>query len=108
MSRAAIAGGALAVALALLGAPDMARAEGCGGPGEEEAGGQPKKVKWHWEVIDGRRVQVFDNEAIRLCGKVPRPNVALLLKMKTINYEWENLKQDFLPLILASVKKAPF
>ena len=34
--------------------------------------------------------------------------IDVLLQAKTINYEWENLKQDFLPLIVASVKKAPF
>jgi hypothetical protein len=34
--------------------------------------------------------------------------VVYVLSVKTIDYEWESLKQDFLPLILQSVKKAPF
>ena len=43
-----------------------------------------------------------------MCGKVPRPSVVYVLTAKNIDYEWENLKQDFMPLILATVKKAPF
>ena len=61
----------------------------------------------NWETINGKRVQVIDT-VIAVCGKVPRPSVVYVLQAKTINYEWENLKQDFLPLILNSVKKAPF
>mgnify|MGYP003500154661 FL=1 len=45
---------------------------------------------------------------VSVCGKVPRPSVVYVLTPKNIDYEWENLKQDFMPLILASVKKAPF
>jgi hypothetical protein len=34
--------------------------------------------------------------------------VVYVLTAKNIEYEWESLKQDFMPLILATVKKAPF
>ena len=53
------------------------------------------------------KVHVIDT-VIAVCGKVPRPSVVYVLQPKNINYEWETLKQDFLPLILASVQKAPF
>jgi len=31
-----------------------------------------------------------------------------VITAKSIDYEWEELKQDFMPLIIQSVKKAPF
>ncbi len=79
-----------------------ARAEGCG---EEE--GESKQGKFHIEYINGKPVTVIDTE-ISVCGKVPRPSVVYVLTAKNINYEWESLKQDFMPLVLDSVKKAPF
>ena len=42
------------------------------------------------------------------CSQVPRPSVVYVLTVRNIDYEWESLKQDFMPLILATVKKAPF
>jgi hypothetical protein len=92
------------VASMLLLAPAAAVADKC----DDQAADPEKKGKnWHWETINGKRVQVIDT-VIAVCGKVPRPSVVYVLQAKTINYEWENLKQDFLPLIIASVKKAPF
>ena len=87
-----------------LAAVPAARADKCDDQAAE--GGKGGK-NWHWETINGKRVQVIDT-VIAVCGKVPRPSVVYVLQAKTINYEWENLKQDFLPLILNSVKKAPF
>jgi hypothetical protein len=91
-------------ALFLAFAPAPAHADKCD---EQAAEGDKKGKNWHWETINGKRVRVIDT-VISVCGKVPRPSVVYVLQAKTINYEWENLKQDFLPLILASVKKAPF
>ena len=59
------------------------------------------------EERNGQKVYVI-KDAITVCGKVPRPSVVYVLQAKQINYKWETLKQDFLPLILNSVKKAPF
>jgi hypothetical protein len=95
---------ALASMFSMAGLPTLARADKC----DDQAAAAGKGGKnWHWETIGGKKVQVIDT-VISVCGKVPRPNVVYILQAKTINYEWENLKQDFLPLILASVKKAPF
>ena len=96
--------------LALLVVAGSARAQGhekC----EEETGaeGEGKRKKNYRTIIgpDGRKVFVIE-KAFVVCGKVPKPNVIYVLQASTINYEWETLKQDFLPKVLNSVKKAPF
>src|SRR5215217_4000004 len=80
-----------------------ARAEGCP---DDAAEGEKKQGKFHIEYINGKPVTVIDT-VVSVCGKVPRPSVVYVLTAKNIDYEWESLKQDFMPLILASVKKAP-
>ena len=90
--------------VALLGMTAHARAEGC----QEEADkGEKKQGKFHIEYINGKPVTVIDT-IVSVCGKVPRPSVVYVLTAKNIEYEWESLKQDFMPLILQTVKKAPF
>lgn len=93
----------LALAAVLLGAPTALWA-GCD---EEDSGKKKSEGKFHIEERNGQKIYVID-KAITVCGKVPRPLVAYVLQARSINYEWENLKQDFLPKILDSVKKAPF
>jgi hypothetical protein len=93
---------AQALACGLMLSASAARAEGC-----DDEGGESKQGKFHIEYINGKPVTVIDTE-IAVCGKVPRPSVVYVLTAKNINYEWESLKQDFMPLILGSVKKAPF
>jgi len=56
---------------------------------------------------DGKKTFVIE-KAFVVCGKVPKPTVIYAIQASTINYEWENLKKDFIPLILATVKEAPF
>jgi hypothetical protein len=82
-----------------------ARAEGCSDDSAEQ--GEKKQGKFHIEYINGKAVTVIDT-VVSVCGKVPRPSVVYVLTAKNIDYEWEGLKQDFMPLILATVKKAPF
>ena len=97
----------LAIAtLALAAAPRSARAEKCD---ENSEANQEKKAGKNFHVIyqNGQKVTVIDT-VVKVCGKVPRPAVAYVLQAKQIGYDWENLKQDFLPLIIDSVKKAPF
>jgi hypothetical protein len=94
---------AVATTFALLAHAPAARAEGC--PDEES--GEQKQGKFHIEYINGKPVTVIDT-VVAVCGKVPRPSVVYVLTAKNIDYEWENLKQDFMPLILQTVKKAPF
>ena len=93
----------LTAVAALLASAPRARAEGC----QDEAEGEKKQGKFHIEYVNGKPVTVIDT-VVSVCGKVPRPSVVYVLTAKNIDYEWESLKQDFMPLILASVKKAPF
>ena len=74
---------------------------------DEESGGEKKQGKFHIEYINGKPVTVIDT-VVAVCGKVPRPSVVYVLTAKNIDYEWESLKQDFMPLILQTIKKAPF
>ena len=92
-------------AIALAGFTAHARAEGC--QEEGDGAGEKKQGKCHIEYINGKPVTVIDT-VVAVCGKVPRPSVVYVLTAKNIDYEWENLKQDFMPLILQTVKKAPF
>lgn len=99
---AAAAAGALVVSFAHV---PSARAEGC--QEEDDGSGEKKQGKFHIEYINGKPVTVIDT-VVSVCGKVPRPSVVYVLTPKNIDYEWENLKQDFMPLIIQTVKKAPF
>src|SRR5262245_35879124 len=78
-----------------------ARADKCD---ENSQANQEKKAgkNFHIEYKNGQKVTVIDT-VVSVCGKVPRPAVAYVLQAKSIDYEWESLKQDFLPLILDSV-----
>jgi hypothetical protein len=97
---------AAVASLALLaGRSSVAHAEGCDDQQEGQAKGDGKN--FHVEYRNGQKVHVIDT-VISVCGKVPRPSVVYVLQAKNINYEWETLKQDFLPLIIATVNKAPF
>jgi hypothetical protein len=102
---------ALLAALVGFAAPAAPRAlagedEKCSDQQNEEQSGNKKNYR---TVIDenGRKVFVIE-KAFVVCGKVPKPNVIYVLQASNINYEWETLKKDFLPLVLESVKKAPF
>lgn len=92
-----------ALAVAFLGHGSLARAEGC----PDEDTGEKKQGKFHIEYVNGKPVTVIDT-VVSVCGKVPRPSVVYVITAKNIDYEWENLKQDFMPLIIQTVKKAPF
>jgi hypothetical protein len=81
----------------------VARAEGC----DDSDTGDKKQGKFHIEMVNGKPVTVIDT-VVSVCGKVPRPSVIYVVAKKNVDYEWENLKQDFMPLILKTVKKAPF
>jgi hypothetical protein len=95
----------LAAALLVAVAAPVVRAapEGC----DEDTSSEKKQGKFHIEYINGKPVTVIDT-IVAVCGKVPRPSVVYVLTAKNIDYEWESLKQDFMPLIMATVKKAPF
>ncbi len=97
-----------AIALVSMVSLRVARAQSTSKCEEEGEEGEGKKKNYRTVIgPDGRKVFVIE-KAFVVCGKVPKPNVIYVLQASTINYEWETLKQDFLPKILNSVKKAPF
>jgi hypothetical protein len=55
----------------------------------------------------GRKIYKITTE-IRIEGKIQKPEAFYVLQKSSINYEWQELKQEFLPKILESVSKAPF
>jgi hypothetical protein len=66
--------------------------------------------KTKYEVVtgpDGKKIFRIKTGFV-ICGKVPKPDVLYGLLNTTINYEWENLKQDFVPKVLRSVESKPF
>jgi hypothetical protein len=98
---------AAAAAALVLGAPRPARADGCS---DQQAASEGEKGKKNYRTVigpDGRKVFVIE-KAFVVCGKVPKPAVFYLRPISSINYEWETLKQDFLPKVIDSVRKAPF
>jgi len=47
-------------------------------------------------------------EGIVVEGRIQKPNAFYVLQRSNIDYEWENLKQDFLPKILKATTQHPF
>ncbi len=69
------------------------------------AGGKTK-----YEVVtgpDGKKIFRIKTGFV-ICGKVPKPEVLYGLLNSNINYEWESMKQDFVPKVLHSVEQSPF
>jgi hypothetical protein len=98
---------AIALAAVVAGRAGVAAADPCD---EAQAAAETEKGKKNYKTVigpDGRKVFVIE-KAFVVCGKVPKPNVIYVLQASNINYEWETLKQDFLPKVIDSVRKAPF
>jgi hypothetical protein len=55
----------------------------------------------------GKKIYKITTE-IKIEGKIQKPEAFYVLQKSSINYEWTELKQEFLPKILDSVAKAPF
>jgi hypothetical protein len=47
-------------------------------------------------------------EGIVVEGKIQKPNAFYVLQRSSMDYDWESLKQDFLPKILQATGKHPF
>ena len=66
----------------------------------------PTKVKVE-KGAGGKKIYRITDE-IRIEGKIQKPEAFFFYQKSSINYEWQELKQEFLPKILDSVSKAPF
>ena len=106
-----LAGAAALFAVGSAVAQPAATPAATGGPtpaaGPPPAPGQePAKVKV--EKGAGGKTVYRITEAIRIEGKIQKPEAFYVLQKSSINYDWQDLKQDFVPKIVDSVTKAPF
>ena len=82
-----------------------AAAGGAGGAGGAAAEAPPKvKVE---RGAGGKKVYRITEE-IRIEGKIQKPEAFFFYQKSSINYDWQELKQDVIPKILDSVSRAPF
>ena len=104
---ALLVGGALLLAHERPAAAQLVESGGCD---EEEGGdGTTGDDAGSFRKIEKNGQVTYEyTGVIRVCGKVPKPNVVVILLERTVDYEWEKLKQDFLPRIHDSLKRAPF
>ena len=78
---------------------------GAGGAGGAAADAAPKvKVE---RGAGGKKVYRITEE-IRIEGKIQKPEAFFFYQKSSINYDWQELKQDVIPKILDSVSRAPF
>jgi hypothetical protein len=47
-------------------------------------------------------------EGIVVEGRIQKPNAFYVLQRSTMDYDWESLKQDFMPKILQATGRHPF
>ena len=69
-------------------------------------GGEESKVRVE-RGAGGRKVYKIEG-AIVIEGKIQKPEAFYVLQKSGINYDWHELKQEFVPKILDSVTKPPF
>jgi hypothetical protein len=75
-------------------------------PAANDADGSQAKVKVE-RGAGGRKVYKIEGEIV-IEGKIQKPEAFYVLQKSGINYDWHELKQEFVPKILDSVTKAPF
>lgn len=83
--------------VALLGVP--ARADG-------DAAQDAPKVKVERNAQGQKVFRITEGVVVE--GHVVKPEAFYVLQRSSIDYDWEQLKQDFLPKILDATKKHPF
>ncbi len=76
----------------------------------EEAGGgeaaAAPKVKVERSASGQKIFRI--TEGIVVEGRIQKPNAFYVLQRSSMDYDWESLKQDFLPKILEATEKPPF
>jgi hypothetical protein len=105
---------ALVAAAALAVAPAVARAQAAGPsprtppapPAAAPAADGAPKVKVE-KGAGGKKIYRITDE-IRIEGKIQKPEAFFFYQKSSINYDWQELKQDFIPKILDSVSRSPF
>jgi hypothetical protein len=82
----------------------VVQAAGAGGAGGNANDAPKVKVE---RGAGGKKIYRI-TEDIRIEGKIQKPEAFFFYQKSSINYDWQELKQDFLPRILDSVNGAPF
>jgi hypothetical protein len=97
----------------LLAAPRaLGQADNNAAAGDKPAGDQPAgnnadpKVKVE-KGAGGRKIYKITT-AMTIEGKIQKPEAFFFYQKSSINYDWQELKQDFIPKILDSVSHSPF
>jgi hypothetical protein len=75
-------------------------------PPPAAAADAPTKVKVE-KGAGGKKVYRITEE-IRIEGKIQKPEAFFFYQKSSINYDWQELKQDFIPKIVDSVSRSPF
>src|SRR2546429_370418 len=83
-------------------APNFARGQESGA----DAAAASPKVKVE-RTASGQKIFRI-TEGIVVEGKIQKPNAFYVLQRSSMDYDWESLKQDFLPKILQAASKHPF
>jgi hypothetical protein len=66
----------------------------------------PPKVKVERSATGQKIFRI--TEGIVVEGKIQKPNAFYVLQRSQLDYDWESLKQDFLPKILEAASHHPF
>lgn len=83
-------------------------APGAPAPGSAAAAAANDAPKVKVERGAGGKKVYRITEEIRIEGKIQKPEAFFFYQKSSINYDWQELKQDFVPKILDSVSRAPF
>lgn len=75
-------------------------------PGPEAGQEAAPKVKVERSASGQKIFRI--TEGIVVEGKIQKPNAFYVLQRSSMDYDWESLKQDFLPKILHATGKHPF
>lgn len=75
-------------------------------PQQEPAAAPAPRVQVQRSSSGQRIVRIQDSFVIE--GRVQKPNAFYVLQRSSIDYDWEALKQDFLPKILKATTEHPF
>jgi len=88
--------------------PRAAAAASPAGTGAGGTGGSTDAPKVKVERGAGGKKIYRITEDIRIEGKIQKPEAFFFYQKSSINYDWQELKKDFLPNILDSVNHSPF
>jgi hypothetical protein len=85
--------------------PLSALAQDAAAPGADPAANTPR-VKVERSASGQKIYRIEDNIVVE--GRIQKPNAFYVLQRSNIDYDWETLKQDFLPKILQATTRHPF